>query len=59
MFESEILSYIENTGMLDLTYVQSLIKMSERKELLSKHPYKLWQGKDDFYNSFNENYTFI
>ena len=46
MFESEILSYIENTGMLDLTYVQSLIKMSERKELLSKHPYKLWQGKD-------------
>lgn len=46
MNDSELLSFAVNSGMLDLTYVQSLIKMSERKELLSKHPYKIWQGKD-------------
>lgn len=32
--------------MIDLSYVQEQIEMNKRKELLEKHPYKIWQGKD-------------
>lgn len=32
--------------MINLSYVQEQIEMNKRKELLEKHPYKIWQGKD-------------
>lgn len=32
--------------MIDLSYVQEQIEMNKRKELLQKHPYKIWEGKD-------------
>lgn len=42
----ELLKYAIDNGMIDLSYVQEQIEMSKRKELLEKHPYKIWEGKD-------------
>lgn len=33
-------------GIIDVSYVQEKIKMEEKKEILEKHPYKIWKGKD-------------
>ncbi|MCI8527534.1 MAG: tyrosine-type recombinase/integrase [Lachnospiraceae bacterium] len=32
--------------MINLSYVQEQIEMNKRKELLEKHPYKIWEGKE-------------
>ncbi len=42
----ELLKYAVENGMIDLSYVQEQIEMTKRKELLEKHPYKIWEGKD-------------
>ena len=33
-------------GIIDISYVQEMIKMNKRKELLEKHPYKIWESKN-------------
>lgn len=43
---NDILQFIISNGMIDLRDVQSSMDAMERKELLSKHPYAIWQGKD-------------
>ena len=42
----ELLKYAIENGMINISYVQEQIEMNKRKELLDKHPYKIWQGKD-------------
>ncbi len=42
----DLLKYAVENGMIDLSYVQKQIEMNKRKELLEKHPYKIWEGKD-------------
>lgn len=42
----ELLKYAVENGMIDLSYVQGQIEMNKRKELLDKHPYKIWEGKE-------------
>lgn len=44
--QDELLKYAVENGMIDLSYVQEQIEMNKRKELLEKHPYKIWNGKD-------------
>lgn len=46
LLNDELLKYAVDNGMIDLSYVQEQIEMSKRKELLEKHPYKIWEGKD-------------
>lgn len=36
-------------GIINLEDVQNKIAMKEREELLSKHPYKIWEGKNKDY----------
>ena len=43
---NEILRFIISNGMIDINDVQNSIEAMKRKELLEKHPYKIWQGKD-------------
>lgn len=43
---AEILRFIINNGMINISDVQNSIEAMKRKELLEKHPYKIWQGKD-------------
>ncbi len=44
--EKEILQYALENNIIDLSYVQEKIEMAKRKELLEKHPYSVWKGKD-------------
>lgn len=44
--QEELLKYAVDNGMIDLSYVQEQIEMKKREEILSKHPYKIWEGKD-------------
>lgn len=44
--KEELLKYAVENGMIDLSYVQEQMEMGQRKDLLEKHPYKIWQGKD-------------
>lgn len=43
---NEILRFIIDRGMLDLSDVQNSMEAMKREELLKQHPYKIWQGKD-------------
>lgn len=52
MNESEILKFAAESGMLDLSYVQEQIEMIKRKELLEKHPYEIWEGKNGYWYTY-------
>ena len=44
--------------MIDLSYVQENIEMNKRKEYLEKHPFQVWEGKDNKWRTYlpnNEN----
>lgn len=49
----ELLKFALENGILDMPHVKEQIEMVKRKELLEKHPYKIWQGKD------NKFYTYL
>lgn len=38
--------FIINSGMIDISDVQNSVEAMKREELLKKHPYKIWEGKD-------------
>ena len=40
------MKYAMEHGIIDMLYIQKQIEMNKRKELLKKHSYKIWQGKD-------------
>lgn len=44
--KNDMLNYAIENGMIDLTYIQAQIDMKEREEILSKHPYKIWEGSN-------------
>lgn len=44
--DNDLLKYAIDHGMIDLSYVQEKIEMNKREELLKKHPYKIWKGKN-------------
>ena len=52
MTQEEILKYALQNGMIDMSYMQEYIEMNKRKELLSKHPYKIWKGSDGKYHTY-------
>lgn len=43
---NDVLQYALENGMIDLAYVREQIEMNKRKEVLEKHPYSIWEGKD-------------
>ena len=43
---NDVLQYALENGMIDLAYVREQIEMNKRKEVLERHPYKIWEGKD-------------
>ena len=42
----DVLKYAIENGMIDVSYIQKIIEMNKRKELLEKHGNKIWNGKD-------------
>ena len=41
-----MLKYALEHGMINMPYISEQIEMNKRKELLEKHPYTIWEGKD-------------
>ena len=46
MSDAELLKFAIENGMLDTALVQERIEMHKREEMLAKHPYEIYQGKD-------------
>ena len=46
MDEGELLKYAVENGMINLSHIEEQVEMGKRKELLEKHPYSVWHGKD-------------
>jgi integrase len=42
--DTEVLKAAYSAGIIDMEYVREEIEMTKRKELLNKHPYKIWEG---------------
>ena len=45
--QQEILQYAISNGNLDVAHIQEQIHMKSKIEILKKHPYAIWQGKDE------------
>ena len=52
MSDAEMLKYAVEHGMIDTKLVQEQVEMQKRKELLEKHPYKIYEGKDGNWYSY-------
>lgn len=50
--ESEILQYAVSNGIIDTALLQEKIEMQKREEILKKHPYDIWKGKDDKWRTY-------
>lgn len=47
--------YAIEHDIINMSYVQEQAKMNKRKELLEKHPYKIWEGKDGKWRTYIPN----
>lgn len=55
MSDAELLKFAIENGMIDTALVQQKIEMQKREELLKKHPYIIWEGKNGkWYTYFPE-----
>lgn len=52
MKDRELLNYALEHGMIDMSYVREQIEMNKRREMLEKHPYAIWQGKDGKWRTY-------
>lgn len=52
MSDAELLKYAIESGIIDTALVQQKIEMHEREEILSKHPYSIYQGNDGKWYSY-------
>ncbi len=50
--KNEVLNYAIEHGIIDLSYIENKIEMKKREELLKKHPYEIWIGKDNRYYTY-------
>ncbi len=46
MSDTELLKYAIENGIIDTALVQEKIEMQKREEILKKHPYSIWKGKN-------------
>lgn len=52
MSDTELLKYAIQNGIINPKLVQEQVEMQKRKELLNKHPYKIYEGKDGNWYSY-------
>lgn len=52
----ELLKYIAESGIIDLTYVQEQLEMKKRAEILKNHQYTIWynEKEDVWYPGFSK-----
>ena len=49
---TELLQFASNSGIINLASVQEMLEMKKREELLSKHPYSIWEDKDGVWHTY-------
>lgn len=47
-----IMQQAANDDIMFSSYVQEILEMSRKKELLQKHPYRIWQGRDGKWRTY-------
>ena len=52
MSDAELLKFAIENGMIDTALLQEKIDMQKREEILKKHPYDIWQGKDGKWRTY-------
>ena len=51
--ENDILKFAVENGIIDADAIRKQIEMKEREQLLAKHTYEIWKGKN------NKWYTYL
>ena len=52
MEDRDLLQYALEHDMISMSYIQEQLNMNKRKEILEKHPYKIWEGKDGKWRTY-------
>lgn len=52
MTDTELLKYAVENGIINTALLQEKIEMQKREELLKKHSYNIWQGKDGKWRTY-------
>lgn len=52
MSDAELLKYAVENGIIDTALLQERIEMQKREEILEKHPYEIWKGKDGYWRTY-------
>lgn len=52
MNNQELLKYMQDNNIIDMAYVQEQIEMKKRKDILDKHPYRVWLAKDGYWKTY-------
>ena len=47
-----LLRYIQENDIIDMSYIQAQMELERRNELLNKHPYKIWEGSDGKWRTY-------
>ena len=48
----DMLKYVLDNDILDISYIQEQMEMTKRSETLSKHPYAISKGKDGYFRTY-------
>lgn len=43
---------IEEDTIIDIALVQDIMEMKRRSDILKKHPYSIWEGKDGYWHTY-------
>ena len=46
------MKYGVESGIIDIAYLQNVVAMKKREEILKEHPYDIWQGKDGKWRTY-------
>lgn len=50
--DSEMLKYVIDNGIIDMSTIQKQIEMNERKKYFEQHEYKIWKGSNNKYYTY-------
>ncbi len=50
--DTELLKYALDNGIINVALLQDKINMQKREELLKKHTYDIWEGKDGYWRTY-------
>lgn len=48
----ELLKFAMDNGMIDISYMQEQVEMKKREEILKRHPYNIWEDKNEYWNTY-------